>query len=80
MEEVRRLFESRRMDVLALSETKLKGKGEVMFGGGVRGRKSRVNERFRVKEGVCLLVKEELESFVKEWKEISSRLMWVRIT
>ena len=33
MEEIGRLFDSRKMDVLALSETKLKGKGEVMSGG-----------------------------------------------
>ena len=33
MEEIGRMFESRNMDVLALSETKLKGKGEIMFGG-----------------------------------------------
>ena len=50
MEEIGRLFESRNLDVLALSETKLKGKGEVMFGG-VKGRKSGVNERVRAKEG-----------------------------
>ena len=34
-----RLFESRGMDVLALSETKMKGRGEVAFGN-VIGRKS----------------------------------------
>ena len=79
MEEIGSMFERRRMDVLALSETKLKGKGEVMFGG-VRGRKSGVNERVRAREGVCLLVREELERFVKEWKEVSSRLMWVRMS
>ena len=33
MEEIGSMFERRRMDVLALSETKLKGKEEVMFGG-----------------------------------------------
>ncbi len=35
------MFERRRMDILAFKETKLKGRGEVMFGC-VKGRKSGV--------------------------------------
>ena len=50
-----------------------------MFGG-FRGRKFRVNGRVRAREGVGLLMKEELKRFVKEWKEVSSRLMWERRT
>ena len=64
MEEIGRMFNDRKLDVLALSETKLKGKGEVMFGE-VNGRMSGVRERERAREG--------------EWKELSSRLMWVRM-
>ena len=60
MEEVGSMFEKRGLDVLALSETKLKGKGEVAFGN-VNGRKSGVSERVRAKEGVALLVRKELE-------------------
>ncbi len=52
-EEIGRLFE-RRLDVLALSETKMKGKGETEFGN-VSGRGSGV-KRGRAKEGVALLV------------------------
>ena len=48
----------------ALSETELKGKGEV---GG------------RVREGVALLLSGWLMRCVVEWKQVSSRLMWVRV-
>ena len=54
----------------ALSETKLKGRGEVV---------SKV-ARDRAKEGVALLLSEWLLRCVVEWKEVSSRLMWVRVT
>lgn len=67
----------RKIDVLALSETKIKGRGEVMFGN-VRGRVSGV-EVGRAREGVALLVSEWLERKVVEWKEVSSRLMWMRV-
>ena len=48
------MFGRRGMDVLALCETKMKGKGEVAFGE-VTGRVSGV-ERGRAREGVALLV------------------------
>ena len=75
--EIGRMFERRKLDVLALNETKMKGKGDVMFGR-VRGRISGV-EGGRGREGVALLVNEELRQCVKEWKEVSSRLMWVKV-
>ena len=34
MEEIGRMFVSRKLDVLALSETDFTGQGEVVFGGG----------------------------------------------
>ena len=61
----------------ALSETKLKGKGEVMFGevvcrvSGVAGGRAR--------EGVGLLLSGWLMRCVIQWKEVFSRLMWVRL-
>ena len=64
------------MDVLALCETKMKGK-EVAFGE-VTGRVSGV-ERGRAREGVALLLSEWIVNKVVEWKEVSSRLMWVRV-
>ena len=33
----------------------------------------------RAKEGVCIIVGEEWERCVREWKEVSSRLMYVRM-
>ena len=56
----------------SLSETKLKGKGEVV------GRVSGV-EGGRTREGVALLLSGWLMRCVVEWKEVSSRLMWVRV-
>ena len=61
----------------ALSETKLKGKCEVRFGE-VVGRVSGVAVG-RAREGVTLLLSGRLMRCVVEWKEVSSRLMWVRV-
>ena len=72
------IMDERRMDVLVLSETKMRGKGEVVFGG-ARGRTSRVDGRMRAKEGVAIVLSEEMWPNVKEWKEVNSRMMWVRM-
>ena len=61
----------------ALSETKLKGKGEVMFGE-VMGRVSGVAVGM-AREGVAMLLSGRLIRCVVEWKEVSYRLMWVRV-
>ena len=63
------MFLRRRFDLCALNETKLKGKGEVMFGEVVG----------RAREWVALLLSGRLMRCVVEWKEVSSRLMWVRV-
>ena len=52
--------------------TKLKGKGDVV------GRVSGV-EGGRAREGVALLLSGRLMRCVVEWKEVSFRLMWVRV-
>ena len=75
---VGRMFVERGLDVLVLSETKLKGKGEVSFGE-VVGRVSGVDSG-SAREGVCIIVREEWKKYVKEWKEVSSRLMYVRMS
>ena len=75
--EIGSLFEERKLDVLALSETKMKGKGESVFGA-VKGRISGVMNG-RAREGVGLLLSERLMACVVEWKEVSSRLMWVKV-
>ena len=53
------------------------GEGEVMFGE-VVGRVSGVAAG-RAREGVALLLSGRLMRCVLEWKEVSSRLMWVRV-
>ena len=64
-EEIGRLFESRRMDVLALCETKMLGRGEVVFGN-VSGRKSGLmNVDANASQGVAMIVKEELKEYVR---------------
>ena len=68
----------RMLDVFALSVTKLKGKGEVIFGE-VVGRVSGGVEGGRAREGVGLLLSDWLLRCVVEWKEVSSRLMWIRV-
>ena len=71
------MFDERNLDALALSKTKMKEKGERAFGE-VIGRVSGV-ERGRAKEGVALLLRKWMLDKVVEWKEVSSRLMWVRV-
>ena len=64
--EIGKMFLRRRFDVCALSDTKLKGKGEVMFGE-VVGRVSGVAAG-RAREGVALLLSGRLMTCVVEWK------------
>ena len=71
------MFGRRGMDVLALCETKMKGKEEVAFVE-VTGSVSGV-ERGRAREGVALLLSEWMVNKVVEWKEVSSRLMCVSV-
>ena len=71
------MFVRRKLDVLALNETKMKGRGEREFGP-VKGRVSGVIDG-RGREGVGLVLSEEMNKNVKEWCEVSSRLMWVRV-
>ena len=63
-EMIGRMFVKRKLDVLALSETKMRGKGEVEFGS-VFGRRSGVI-RGRAREGVALLVSQEVKQRVIE--------------
>lgn len=66
------------LDVLALSETKLKGTGECLFGE-MNAIKSGVKGREHAKEGVAILFSEEMWKCVKEYKCINSRILWVRM-
>ena len=75
--EIGKMFLRRRLDVCALSEIKRKGKSEVMFGEMV-GRVFGVAVG-RAREEVTLLLSGRLMRCVVEWKEVSSRLMWIRV-
>ena len=63
--------------MLVVSEIKLKGRGEQTFGN-VVGRVSGVSSG-RAKEGVCIIVGKEWNRCLREWKEVSSRLMYARM-
>ena len=76
-EEIGSMFMRRKIDVLALSEIKMKGKGNCEFGN-VVGRYSGVKSG-RGREGVAILVSEKMNKRVVEWKEVSSRLMWMKV-
>ena len=66
------------LDVLALSETKLRGAGECMFGE-MNAIRSGVKGRGHAKEGVVIVFSEEMWRCVKEYKCINSRILWVRM-
>ena len=72
------MFRERKMDVLVLSETKVKGIGEREWEG-ERVIVSGVSERMRAREGVAVLIKGRLWGSVTEYRCVSSRLMWVRM-
>ena len=76
-EEIGRMFLERELDVLALSEVKIKGTGDRDFGS-VAGRVSGVRGG-RAREGVAILLSPRLQRCVVEWKELNSRLMWVKL-
>ena len=63
---------------MAVSETKLKGEGEVMFGG-YKGVISGVSEKVRAREGVGIVISDKWWRYVKKIKRINARLMWVRL-
>ena len=76
-ESIGRMFVRRKLDVLAMNETKMKGRGERVFGP-VIGRVSGVMDG-RGREGVGIILSEEMNKNVKEWCEVSSRIMWIRV-
>lgn len=76
--EVGMMFQERKLDILGVTETKLKGKKEVEFGE-FKGVVSGVNERVRAREGVGIVMRKEVWEKVREWRQVSSRVMWVRV-
>ena len=72
------MFKERKMDVLALSETKVKEEGErewegervIVFG---------VPYRCRAREGVAVVIKRRLWGSITKYKCVSPRMMWVKL-
>src|SRR6201990_2982289 len=77
-EEVVVVMEESRLDILALTETKLKGEGDLAFGK-YRGLYAEVNERVRAREGVAIVMRDEWWSCVKERGRMWARIVWGRL-
>ena len=61
-----------------MRETKLKGNGMIEWDG-VKGVKAGVGGRGRVREGVAVLMKEIMWQDMFEYKEVNSRIIWVKV-
>ena len=70
-DEIGRMFEECKLDVLGLSKTKLRGEGEMSFG--VVG----VGGKGNAREGVAVLMNERIWMCVNEIGSINSRIMYV---
>src|ERR1700755_1264346 len=77
-EEVGVVMDQRRLDILALTETKLKGEGDLAFGK-YKGMYAGVNERVRAREGVAIVMRDEWWRCVKGRGRIRARIVWVRL-
>ena len=75
--EISKIFQRWNLDVCALSEPKLKGKGEVRLGEDI-GKVSGVGGG-TTRQSVALVMSMWLLRCVMEWNEVSSRLIWVRV-
>ena len=72
------MCKNRKLDLLGLTETKVKGVGEINFGM-YKGAYAGVSDRMRAKEGVAIVMSEKWWACVKQCERVSSRLMWVRL-
>ena len=72
------IFKERKFDIFALCETKVKGQG-VEDWDGQRVIVSGVSERCRAREGVGLIIANRLWGRVKDYKCVSSRIVWVKL-
>ena len=72
------VFKERKLDILALSETKVKGSG-LREWEGQRVIVSGVNERCRAREGVAVILSGRMWGKVIEYKCLESRIMWVKL-
>ncbi|MCQ7056741.1 hypothetical protein, partial [Clostridioides difficile] len=71
------VFRKGKFDLLALTETKLKGNGEVSWCG-VNGIIAGVEEMERAREGVAILLSDVWHSAVIDYGCVSSRILWIK--
>ena len=71
------IFKKGKFELLALTETKLKGKGEVSWCR-VNGIISGVQEMERAREGVAVLLNDVWHSAVVKSGYVSSRILWIK--
>ena len=71
------IFKKGKFELLALTETKLKGKGEVSWSG-VNVIFAGVHEVERAREGVAILLNDVWHSAVVKSGYVSSRILWTK--
>ena len=71
------VFKEGKFELLALTETTLKGKGEVLWCG-VSGIIAGVEEMERASEGVAILLKDVWHSALVDFGCVSSRILWIK--
>jgi len=76
--EIGEICNDKKLDLLGLTETKLKGKGEIEFGD-FKGVFSGVSERVRAREGVAIVLSQRWWECMRECVRISSRIIWVKL-
>ena len=72
------VFKERKLDIMALSETKVKGSG-LREWEGQRVIVSGVSERCRAREGVAVMISGRMWGKVVDYKCLDSRIMWVKL-
>jgi hypothetical protein len=79
---IKRMIIDKKLDICALSETKMKVNEEFRLGG-IRCVKTGVKERCIATEGVSIMLIERMWSMVRGWKSVSRivlvRIVWVRL-
>ena len=77
-EQVVDVFRERKFELLALTETKLKGKGEVSWSG-INVIFGCVQEIERAKEGMAVLLNDVWHRAVVKYRCVSPRILWIKL-
>ena len=76
-DEIRSMFKECKLDILGLSKTKLKGEGELSFGG--VSFQIWVERRGNAREGVAVLMNEHMRMCVREIRRVNLKIIYVSI-